>query len=217
MKTTAEERVCRMVTRKVGYRQDGGEQSKIAGLAAVYYDGTPETEFQLWEGAVERIMPGTFARALGGEDEVVALYNHDPNLVLGATKSGTLRLSDSPEGLRYEIDTPDTQVGRDLVETLRRGDVNGSSFSFALLDVHWIVEDGVDVRVISGVRLSDVGPVTFPAYEATESQLREARDSYEAWRKRPCERCEQLDAQVRDLRRRARAAELRLRAMAIER
>jgi HK97 family phage prohead protease len=50
--------------------------------------------------------------------------------VLGRNKSGTLRLSVDGIGLRYEIDPPDTQAARDLIESLRRGDVSGSSFAF---------------------------------------------------------------------------------------
>ncbi|MCT7656157.1 HK97 family phage prohead protease [Oceanimonas sp. NS1] len=61
-----------------------------------------------------------------------ALFNHDPNFVLGRTRSGTLALSVDADGLRYEIDPPDTQTVRDLVlAPLARGDITGSSFAFA--------------------------------------------------------------------------------------
>jgi hypothetical protein len=147
------------------------QPSQIAGYAAVYYDGTPETEFVLWEGAVERIMPGAFDRAIR-EDDVRGLFNHDPNQVLGRTAANTLTLSSDATGLRYVDDVPDTGVGRDVSASIERGDVTGSSFSFTITDVEWRVEDEIEIREIRGVRVYDVGPVTFAAYEATSAGIR---------------------------------------------
>ena len=95
-------------------REDGGEDVKLHGLAAVYYDGTPRTEFDLWPGVKERIMRGTFARAIA-EDDVRGLFNHEADNVLGRTKSGTMTLRDNPDGLDYEITPADTT----LIESLR--------------------------------------------------------------------------------------------------
>jgi len=102
----------------------------ITGYAAVYYDGTPGTEFQLWENTVERILPGSFDSALARKDDARALFNHDPNLVLGRVSSGTLRLSADSKGLKYEIVPPVTRTAEDLVAMIQRGDVTGSSFEF---------------------------------------------------------------------------------------
>ena len=205
-------------------REDDGVAPRIRGLAAVYYDGTEATQFELWEGAVERIMPGAFADALRGQGDVRALFNHDPNLVLGSTAAGTLKLSDDPRGLRYEIDPPDTQPARDLVQSIQRGDVKGSSFAFRVLDQQWKTEDGIDIRLIERVELFDVGPVTFPAYEATEAQLRAARTSHHSWlaaeraaSSNGCSQCARLREQVAELRTRLLRAEIRARMATIER
>ena len=167
-----------------------GEGRKIVGYAAVYYRADdPGTEYTLWGDNVERIMPGAFDRAIG-EDDTVGLFNHDSNLVLGRRTAGTMRLTVDDRGLRYEIDPPDTQVGRDVVASLSRGDVNGSSFGFRIDHEEWISEgDGVsNVRLIRGVELFDVGPVTFPAYTSTAAGMRadadtldEAKASRLAW------------------------------------
>lgn len=151
---------------------DDGETQTIVGHASVYYDGTTETEYELWDGARERIMPGAFQSDLNGEGDVRALVNHDPNYLLGRQSSGTLSLSDSPKGLQYAIRPGRTTVASDTIEHLRRGDLNGSSFSFKVIDERWKTEDSVEVREITAVRLFDVGPVTFPTYENTTASVR---------------------------------------------
>jgi HK97 family phage prohead protease len=177
--------------KKLEARLDGeGDNKKIVGYAAVYYDGTPETEYELWPGVRERILPGAFDGVLG--NDVRGLFNHDVNQVLGRTTSGTCRLSVDSVGLRYEIEPPDTQCGRDTKTVLARKDVTGSSFSFCTKTDRWTRnDDGTEIRELVEIRqLFDVGPVTFPAYEATTAGVRAQRDSggvdearacYDAW------------------------------------
>jgi len=153
-------------------RADG--KKRIRGVAAVYYDGTPDTEYELWPGVRERIKPGAFKRILGEKPDVRGLFNHDPNQVLGRTENGTLKLKSTSAGLEYEIEPPDTQTARDVVELLSRGDISGSSFSFIpSVDTKIEGDDGqVTYELGDFKRLFDVGPVTFPAYEATTAGLR---------------------------------------------
>lgn len=135
-------------------------------------------------GFRERIEPGAFDDAL--EDDVRALFNHDPNLILGRTRSGTLKLDVDDSGLSYEVTLPDTQTGRDLAISVERGDIDQSSFAFVVEKDSWGKDkDGQIIRTILKVsRLFDVSPVTYPAYpDATvgkrglnqyESKLRKA-------------------------------------------
>jgi len=186
-------------------RADG--PPRIVGYASVFFDGSPDTQYELWEGAVERIMPGAFARAIE-EDDSRALFNHEPDNLLGRTSADTLSLSEDKRGLRYEIIPPDTTIGRDVTEMVRRGDLQGSSFAFTTTDEEWRKEDGVMIRELRGVKLYDVGPVTYPAYEGTTTGLRaagsdEARASFEAWQKKQAALQDELRA--RDV----RIAELR--------
>jgi HK97 family phage prohead protease len=169
------------------FRADEGAAATIQGYSAVFYDGTPETEYRLWDDLVERIMPGAFDRALRDAHDVRALFNHEADNLLGRTTAGTCRLSVDTVGLRYEIDPPDTQVARDLMTSLKRGDIDGSSFSFVETNVQWRDEEGVLYREVLDVDLYDVGPVTFPAYEASSALLRaadpaEARRQAQQWR-----------------------------------
>lgn len=163
-------------------REEGGKRYAV-GYAAVYYRaGDAGTEYKLYDGMVERIRPGAFKSAMA-EDDVRALFNHDTNQVLGRASAKTLKLTSDAKGLRYEIELPDTTTGRDVAELLKRGDVTGSSFSFALSPdgEKYVTEKAGDARVqvrwLESVRLYDVGPVTFPAYTGTTAGIRSADDA----------------------------------------
>lgn len=181
-----ERRFTNLNTARVALEQRADEGPKITGYAAVFYDGTDATQYMLWDDMAERIMPTAFDRAVK-EDDVRGLFNHDPNMLLGRTTAGTMRLSVDSKGLRYEIDPPDTAVGRDTATAIKRGDLSGSSFAFVPTETLIREQDGITIREILAVELFDVGPVTFPAYESTSAGLRsegmdDLRREVEAWR-----------------------------------
>lgn len=138
----------------------------IEGHAAVFNSRTSLSFFD------EQVAPGAFAKTIQ-ESDIRALFNHDPNFVLGRNKAKTLELSEDSKGLLYRIKPPDTQWARDLMETMRRGDVSQSSFGFRTMKDAW--DQGADpvLRTLQEVRLFDVSPVTFPAYEDTDAGVRE--------------------------------------------
>ncbi|KAA6006299.1 HK97 family phage prohead protease, partial [Pantoea sp. F_5] len=106
--------------------QDDGEPTRIVGYGSVF-DTLSEVIF----GFREIIKPGAFDNVLG--DDVRALFNHDPNFILGRSAAGTLALSVDDKGLRYEITAPETQTIRDLViAPMQRGDISQSSFAFRI-------------------------------------------------------------------------------------
>lgn len=159
---------------QIEVRKVADRPTTLSGYAAVFYRADdPGTEYELWDGAVERIMPGAFDAAVAGDD-VRALFNHDPNHLLGRTKSGTLRLSVDSVGLRYDVDLPDTQAGRDTATSAERSDLSGSSFGFAIRSggARWRREGNIEVRELLGLQLFDVSPVTYPAYKATSVAVR---------------------------------------------
>jgi HK97 family phage prohead protease len=129
----------------------------------------------------EVIAKGAFDAVLG--DDVRALFNHDPNAILARSKDGkgTLKLGVDEVGLWYEFDLPDTTLGRDLKQSLERGDIDQSSFAFEVSGQAWeSVTDGdkkITVRTIKSVkRLYDVSPVTYPAYPDASVGLRSMAD-----------------------------------------
>jgi len=147
---------------------------RLVGYAAVF-----NQRALIWD-FYEEVAPGAFRRALAEGQDVVALWNHDTNFVLGRARAGTLHLEEDERGLRVEILPPETQWARDLMESIRRGDVTQMSFSFRVPEGgdEWrTAEDGKLVRRLLDVDLFDVSPVTFPAYPQTEIGVR----ALEAW------------------------------------
>lgn len=167
-------------------RADG--KPVIVGYGAVFHRADdPGTQYELWRDTIERVSPKAFDQAMKRKDDTRALFNHDMNHVLGRTTAGTMRLSVDATGLRYEIDPPDTETGRSVVESIKRGDVSGSSFSFSVDKESWEARDGKQIRTIESVTLFDVGPVTFPAYASASTSVRSegdidaAKKAYEHW------------------------------------
>lgn len=170
----------RTVNRKVELRADGDGPPRITGYAATFYrEDDPGTQYQLWGGAYERVMPGAFDETLK-RDDIRGLFNHDPASVLGRVKSGTMTLTVDDVGLRYEFTPADTTLYKDVAEMIRRGDVDGSSFGFSIVgeDVWYRDANNNEIRELRNVKLYDVGPVTFPAYAASTSEARSARDQW---------------------------------------
>jgi uncharacterized protein len=138
-----------------------GEMS-IAGVTAVIGQ-----ESQDLGGFTEIIEAGAFDEAVATSD-IRALFNHNPDFVLGRNLSGTLELEIREDGLHYKVPKmPKTRA--DVFESIQRGDVTGNSFAFTVAEDRYEErDDGRKVRVISKFReLFDVGPVVYPAYSQT--------------------------------------------------
>ena len=97
--------------------------------------------------------------------DVVALFNHDANMVLARTKSGTLKLNLTGNALEYSFEAPNTTLGNDLLEMVKRGDVYQSSFAFSVEKEDWQENiGGKPKRIIRSIKkVYDVSPVTYPA------------------------------------------------------
>lgn len=126
-------------------------------------------------GFREVTMPGAGAKTIA-EQDIRALFNHDPNQLLGRKGAGTVRLASDNHGVRYEVDLPDTQLGRDMQTLVARGDLAGSSHSFQVVGrsgQKWTRDsNGGPVRQLHEFRMRDIGPVVFPSYTQTEVALR---------------------------------------------
>jgi len=156
-------------------RAEADNSPKIIGYAAVFDSFSEDLG-----GFKEIIRKGAFEDSLK-IDDIRALWNHNPDYVLGRNRSGTLRLLEDDKGLKIEIDPPNTQWAKDLMESIRRGDVDQMSFGFITVQDRWHSENGITTRELLKVKLFDVSPVTFPAYPQTEVGVRTAQDVYKSY------------------------------------
>ena len=156
---------------KIELREDGdGLPPVIQGYAANYNQPSEDLG-----GYVEYIAPGAFSSAIS-RDDVRALFNHDSNYVLGRNKAGTLSLVDDAQGLAISVMPPDAQWARDLMGSMKRGDINQMSFQFSVLEEEWGSLNNYPTRTLKDVKLYDVSVVTFPAYPTTSAAVRSKLD-----------------------------------------
>lgn len=150
--------------------REKGKELVISGYALKF-----NQESEDLGGFIEVIDPSALDNA--DLSDVRALFNHDPNFVLGRTKNGTLKLTVDSVGLRYDITLTNSATVRDLVYTpIQRGDIDQSSFGFTVRtdgDKWEKREDGLWKRTLTDIEeFFDVSPVTFPAYKQTEATAR---------------------------------------------
>jgi len=151
-----------------------GESRTVTGHAAIW-----DTLSEPLGGFREKIEKGAFTRAIK-EDDVRALWNHDPSLIMARSKAGegTLKLSEDSTGLRSEWEMPEGPQGDWWLDAIRRGDVNQMSFNFIPKVVEWEHIDGEDsIATVREAELFDVSPVTYPAYLETDIQARNLKRS----------------------------------------
>lgn len=149
----------------------------IVGHAAVF-DKWSEP---MW-GMREIIRKGAFKKTIK-EAEVRALFNHDPNYILGNSKNKkeqTLFMEEDKRGLAYEAHPPQTQIIDELVlEPIRRGDIHHNSFGFRSVvdkEVWGQNKKGEVTRELLEVKLFDISMVVFPAYPQTDVKVRSIFD-----------------------------------------
>lgn len=152
---------------------DPAEGRRVSGYAALFNSDSRD----LGWGFVERIMPGAFDDALADDERcVLALLNHyEGRGVLAKHRAGggTLTLEVDERGLKYSFDAPNTALGDELLEGIRRGDISESSFAFTVEEEIWEQKGDRYLRTIHKVgRLFDVSPVYDPAYRGTSVTAR---------------------------------------------
>jgi HK97 family phage prohead protease len=173
-RATTQKRLARFALSQRAADADPGDNLHVEGHAAVF-NTLSLPLYDWWEGRyVEQVAPGAFTKTLQ-EADVRMQTNHDSNLLLARTASGTLRLAEDNIGLFVDADMAPTTHGRDMAILLARGDVNQMSFMFSVVRDEWDeTAEGTPRRTILECKLYDVAPVAFPAYEEADIGLRGA-------------------------------------------
>ena len=156
------------------------EGNRTIGGYALKYNERSEILTDYWgDEFVEEFAPGAFEKSLQERNQK-ALWNHKTELPLGSVKSGTLRFNSDSTGLNYDIDLPNNSWGDDALESIKRGDVDGSSFAFTVVDDKWseIEIEGRTIlkRTVLEAEIHEVSPSTFPAYSSSEIKLRSLKN-----------------------------------------
>ena len=154
-------------------RQDGeGDGYELHGYAAVF-----DTWSDIGGKFYERFMPGAFTKTINESDQV-ALWNHNDQYPLGRKSEGSLELSEDKHGLAFRVKlNPEIPSHKEVYLQTKNRLIKGASFRFSVVNnkEDWERDDEERLRrTIREVRLYEVSPVTFPAYEATELQARAA-------------------------------------------
>lgn len=158
---------------------DGSISRTVYGYAIVF--DSPSQDM----GFIETIKRGAITQELVDACDVFAKFNHNDDKVLARSNNGqgSLTLTVDEKGLRYEFEAPNTALGDELLEYLKRGDISKSSFAFALNPndknaQKWEKRDGKMYRTINHIGyLFDVSPVWQPAYKATSVDKRDLEDA----------------------------------------
>lgn len=150
------------------------EGRTISGMAVV---------FESWSrnlgGFIEIIRKGAITQDVIDTSDIIANFNHDDNYMLARSNQGkgslTLELRD--DGLYFEYQAPNTEKGNELLEHIKRGEIDECSFAFTISSEkgaeRWYFEDNVQKREILKIdRLYDVSCVTHAAYGATSCTAR---------------------------------------------
>lgn len=162
----------------------------VEGYAVVFNSQSEDLGFY------ETINPSAITEDVLKRSDTFCLFNHDQDKVLARSKYGTgsLQLQLDERGLKYTFTAPNTDLGDELLEYLRRGDIDSSSFAFTVStdegsEVWTTGTDGRQYREILKIdELHDVSPVWNPAYTSTSvsqrtldklNQLREMQDEKE--------------------------------------
>lgn len=145
--------------------EEDSDEIKVTGYASLFDHESRDLGFR------EVISRGAFDGRL--DDNVILTFNHDMNAILDRNHGGTLKLSVDDLGLRYDGTLPNTSVGRDVAELMRRGLLYESSFAFTVEEDEWSKDGDVAKRNINKIgRLFDVSIVGVGAYSNTDVALR---------------------------------------------
>lgn len=150
-----------------------GDGLTLRGHGAVFNQWTT---IDSWEGRFkERIAPGAFRKTLQENGQRVVLqFDHGSHPLIGSLPIGAIRkLKEDDRGLFVEARLADNWLVEPVRDAIENGSVDGMSFRFNVIGERWDKEDtDMPERTITEVRLLELGPVVFPAYDGTDVGVR---------------------------------------------
>lgn len=145
----------------------------LEGYAAVF--GSP-TRIDSWEGNFDEVIaPGAFKRTIGqkGPGGVRLQFDHGHHPLIGSIPIGSIReLREDARGLYVKARMADNWLIQPVRDAIANGSVSGMSFRFRVIRDDWDKTGDVPLRTLQEIDLAEVGPVVWPAYEATTVGVR---------------------------------------------
>jgi len=180
------------ISLRVNVNEDGTESRTIVGTAIVF---NSQSELLNEKGIMfyETILPEAITPELIAESDIVMLYNHkqDEGVLARSKKgAGTLSVIITETGVDFWFEAPNSSLGDNILESVKRGDLDACSFAFyvATGGDSWLKVGDVYSRTIKNIALlTDFSIVVNPAYTATTCNTRGLDEFIEA---------EKIDADV---------------------
>lgn len=129
-------------------------------------------------GFRERIDPGAFSRSIRSgknsqRNDIFALWSHDARQPLARQAYGTLDFEERNDGL-VAVATLDPAIDfhQRALQLVGRNLVRGTSFGFEAVRDDWDESGDEPVRTLLEVKLHEVSPVVFPAYQDSDIEAR---------------------------------------------
>ncbi len=166
---------------------DGKESRTIEGYAILFNERS-EMLCDFWgEDFIEIMDPGSVTRELLNSCDIKMTMFHNREKILARSKNGkgTLRYKVDSKGVKFWFDAPNTALGDEAIELVKRGDLAGCSFMYTTNEdpksgcVEYRKElnpDGTEtlIRTVKKViRIYDFTLAADPAYQQTSVDLRE--------------------------------------------
>lgn len=149
---------------------DGPEGETLIGYSILFDE---VTRIDSWEGQFdERVDVKATDRSLRTRTPVVQ-FDHGRHPMIGSLPIGTLDKAEADKrGLYTEARVIRSWLTDPLIEAVRSGTIGGWSFRFDVIEDKWDFSGDIPLRTLLDVEIYELGPVVFPAYEATDISLR---------------------------------------------
>lgn len=153
---------------------DAGDGLTLEGYGAVF--DTP-TRIDSWEGTFDEVIArGAFARTIKARMPKVQ-FDHGHHPMIGSIPLGAIEaIREDSHGLYVRARLADNWLVQPVRDAIASGAIDGMSFRFSVVQELLDESGDVPLRTVKEVKLYEVGPVVFPAYESTSVGVRSVVD-----------------------------------------
>jgi uncharacterized protein len=160
-----------LLTRAVTFETRASDDGfTLEGYGAVF---DSPTRIDSWEGTFDEVIAkGAFAKTLKERTPVVQ-FDHGHDIATGSVPIAAVQeIREDSKGLFVSARMFDNPRVEPIRQAIAGGAIDGMSFRFRVVREEWDDSADIAVRTIKEVELFELGPVVFPAYDATSVGVR---------------------------------------------